>query len=77
MSGYDDLPALIAEHVLGTRALDFGCGAGRSTRFLRGLGFQTVGVDIAAPMLEQLVPRFPGTAGGETVARQSPRAGRV
>lgn len=49
---YRDLPALIAEHVSGRRALDFGCGAGRSTRFLRELGFDTVGVDVARHMLE-------------------------
>jgi SAM-dependent methyltransferase len=33
------------------RALDFGCGAGRSTRFLRGLGYDVTGVDISGPML--------------------------
>ncbi|MFI5110059.1 MAG: hypothetical protein ACHP9S_10750 [Terriglobales bacterium] len=27
----------------GTKALDFGCGAGRSTRFLRKLGFNATG----------------------------------
>ena len=48
---YRDLPAIIGEHVRGTKALDFGCGAGRSSRFLRALGFDTVGVDIAEPML--------------------------
>lgn len=48
---YRDLPAIIAEHVRGNKALDFGCGAGRSTRFLRKLGFDVVGVDIASPML--------------------------
>lgn len=48
---YRDLPAIIGEHVKGTKALDFGCGAGRSTRFLQTLGFETVGVDISAPML--------------------------
>ena len=48
---YRDLPAIIARHVRGTRALDFGCGAGRSTRFLRRLGFEPTGVDIAEPML--------------------------
>lgn len=48
---YRDLPAIIAEHVQGRKALDFGCGAGRSTRFLRKLGFDVTGVDIAPPML--------------------------
>ena len=48
---YRDLPAIIAEHARGKRALDFGCGTGRSTRFLRDLGFAVVGVDIAQAML--------------------------
>lgn len=56
---FRDLPALLARHVRGTRALDFGCGAGRSSRFLRGLGFEVTGVDIAAPMLEQARERDP------------------
>lgn len=38
---------------IGNRLLDFGCGAGRSTRFLRSLGFETVGVDISQAMLQQ------------------------
>lgn len=46
-----DLPEIFAEHVQGTAALDLGCGAGRSTRLLKRLGFDCVGVDIAAPML--------------------------
>ncbi len=48
---YRDLPAIIRAHVGGGRALDFGCGAGRSTRFLRGLGFEVVGVDVSDQML--------------------------
>ncbi len=48
---FRDIPALIEGHVMGTRALDFGCGTGRSTRFLRDLGFDAVGVDIAESML--------------------------
>ena len=48
---FRDLPALISAHVRGTRALDFGCGTGRSTRFLKDLGFQVVGVDISAEMI--------------------------
>jgi SAM-dependent methyltransferase len=50
---YRDLPAIIANHVGGRRAFDFGCGAGRSTRFLRRLGFETVGVDISADMIRK------------------------
>ena len=48
---FRDLPALIERYVPGGRALDFGCGAGRSSRFLQGLGFTVLGVDIAARML--------------------------
>lgn len=48
---YRDIPAIIREHVRGTKAIDFGCGAGRSTRFVRQLGFDVVGVDIAAEMI--------------------------
>lgn len=50
---FRDLPAILAEHVAGPHALDFGCGAGRSTRFLRELGFDTVGVDISPDMIRQ------------------------
>jgi len=49
---FRDLPQLFEQHVTGARALDFGCGAGRSSRFLRELGFRVTGVDIAPEMLE-------------------------
>jgi SAM-dependent methyltransferase len=48
---FRDLPEMFATHVHGTAALDFGCGTGRSTRFLRALGFEPVGVDISAEMI--------------------------
>jgi len=48
---FRDLPEILRAHVRGTAALDFGCGTGRSTRFLVGLGFQTVGVDISPEMV--------------------------
>jgi SAM-dependent methyltransferase len=48
---YRDLPAILAEHVTGIRALDFGCGTGRSTRLLRKLGFSVTGVDVSEDML--------------------------
>ncbi len=50
---YRDLPELICKHISGRRAVDFGCGAGRSTRFLRKLGFETIGIDIAPNMLQK------------------------
>jgi len=34
------------------KALDFGCGTGRSTRFLKKLGFDTVGADISTDMIK-------------------------
>lgn len=50
---FRDLPAIFNAHVTGRKGLDFGCGAGRSTRFLLKLGFEPIGVDIAEPMLRQ------------------------
>jgi SAM-dependent methyltransferase len=49
---YRDLPAIIAQHVTGCEALDFGCGAARSTRFLTRLGFNAIGIDISRSMIE-------------------------
>ena len=48
---FRDLPDIFRTHVKGTTALDFGCGTGRSTRFLRGLGFDAIGVDISEEMI--------------------------
>lgn len=48
---FRDLPAILAAHVTGRRALDFGCGTGRSTRLVRRYGFDAAGVDIAEPMI--------------------------
>lgn len=56
---FRDLPALIGAARPGARALDFGCGTGRSTRFLRGLGFEAMGVDIAERMLARARDRDP------------------
>ncbi len=50
---YRDLPRILREHIRGNVALDFGCGAGRSTRFLREHGFEVTGVDIAGDMIER------------------------
>lgn len=56
---YRDLPGIFSEHVTGSRALDFGCGTGRSTRFLRMHGFDVVGVDIAQDMINHARQRDP------------------
>lgn len=48
---FRDLPEILSAHITGVRALDFGCGTGRSTRLLRKLGFDVTGVDISEDML--------------------------
>jgi SAM-dependent methyltransferase len=50
---YRDLPEIIFRHVKGRKAIDFGCGTGRSTRFLQKLGFDAIGVDIAEDMIKK------------------------
>jgi len=50
---FRDLPALIRRYNHGSRALDFGCGTGRSTRFLKNLGLNVIGADISHAMLDQ------------------------
>lgn len=56
---FRDLPLLIGKHVAGKNAIDFGCGTGRSTRFLRQLGFEVTGVDISEAMLAEARERDP------------------
>lgn len=50
---FRDLPEIISTHVKGGKAIDFGCGAGRSTRFLQTIGFAALGVDISADMIRK------------------------
>jgi SAM-dependent methyltransferase len=50
---FRDLPGLIRRYNRSSRALDFGCGTGRSTRFLRNLGLHVIGADISEAMLDQ------------------------
>jgi ubiquinone/menaquinone biosynthesis C-methylase UbiE len=56
---YRDLPAIISKYVRGTKALDFGCGTGRSTRFLQRMGFKVIGVDISREMLKKAMEIAP------------------
>ena len=50
---YRDLPKIIQKHVQGFNALDFGCGTGRSTRFLKKLGYNAIGIDISEDMINK------------------------
>jgi SAM-dependent methyltransferase len=49
---YRDLPGIVSKHVSGYKAVDFGCGTGRSTRFLKQMGFDVKGIDISEDMLK-------------------------
>lgn len=49
---YRDLPKILQHTVKGKSALDFGCGTGRSTRFLSKLGFESIGIDISDEMIQ-------------------------
>ena len=57
-----DLPDIIAHQVAGRSALDFACGTGRSTRMLKSLGFDVLGVDMSQPMLDHARRRDPGSS---------------
>lgn len=56
---FRDIPELVRSHVAGRSALDFGCGTGRSSRFLKDLGFDVTGVDISPSMLAHARERDP------------------
>jgi SAM-dependent methyltransferase len=48
---YRDLPKIVGSYAKGNKAIDFGCGTGRSSRFLSRLGFDVTGIDISAEMV--------------------------
>lgn len=50
---FRDVPKLINKYVHGKKTLDFGCGAGRSTRFLKNIGLNVVGIDISNEFIKQ------------------------
>ena len=49
--GFRDLPNLFKKYDVGISVIDYGCGTGRSTRYLSSLGFSPIGVDISEEML--------------------------
>lgn len=52
---FRDLPEILNTHVKGNEALDFGCGSGRSTRFLRDLGYNVIGIDNSSKMIASAI----------------------
>jgi ubiquinone/menaquinone biosynthesis C-methylase UbiE len=70
---YRDLPHVIRKHVSGRNAVDVGCGTGRSTRFLKALGFDAIGIDIADDMVREARKLDPG--GEYQVVRQGVASG--
>lgn len=47
------VPRFIRKYVKGNKALDYGCGSGRSTRFLHDLNLDIMGVDINENMIRE------------------------
>lgn len=47
------IPFLIKKYTKGKKTLDYGCGAGRSSRFLYDLGLDVEAVDTSCEMIEE------------------------
>lgn len=54
-----DIPAIIGAYGVTGSCLDFACGSGRSSRFLKSLGLSVTGVDISKPMLQAALATDP------------------
>src|SRR3990167_7174549 len=50
---FKNVPNLIKKYAKGKKTLDYGCGSGRSTRFLKDLGLIPDGVDISQDMIRE------------------------
>lgn len=57
----------------GESVLDFGCGNGTHTEYLRTKGFETYGLDIVTSAIEQAKQRFPACKFAEMDLYQSPQ----
>lgn len=62
MLAFREADELIRRYCKGTQALDFGCGAGRSTQFIKSLGFEVTGADISKALLKEARRLDPETA---------------
>ncbi|HJD61613.1 MAG TPA: class I SAM-dependent methyltransferase [Rickettsia endosymbiont of Columbicola hoogstraali] len=49
---FRDIPNIIKNHITGNKVLDYGCGAGKSTIFLKSLGLDVTVVDINEEMIK-------------------------
>lgn len=56
---FNEIPSLLRKYAKGRKALDLGCGTGRSTQFLDDQGFITKGIDKCPFFLEQAKQKFP------------------
>jgi ubiquinone/menaquinone biosynthesis C-methylase UbiE len=56
---YRDLSKILFKIKKGGKALDFGCGTGISTNFLKSYGFDVIGVDISEEMLKVASTNYP------------------
>ena len=52
---FRDMSKIISKHIKGINALDFGCGAGRSSKMLKNCGLKVTGVDISSKMIDQAI----------------------
>jgi SAM-dependent methyltransferase len=50
---FRDIARILEQYVSGVKALDFGCGAGRSTRILKENGLTVTGVDTSEDMIKK------------------------
>lgn len=50
---FRDVPQFVKCYTKGKKTLDLGCGAGRSTRFLRNIGLDVYSVDISSEYIDQ------------------------